>query len=173
MIPTNQNTVLLSVLTQTNNYDCGVHVCRYVVNLVRMVNSISVKMTDVLNNFSNSITGHELFDYAESDINSMRTEVYNVMAHITNCYKKHRIHEHGSENDPMSDSDEDEDEVEIVDSQDTDDSDVVMVDAESTEDASYYFQSDDDDDLSFDTAGKCSVGSKILILIYPIKVNLT
>ena len=138
-----------------------------------MVNSISVKMTDVLNNFSNSITGHELFDYAESDINSMRTEVYNVMAHITNCYKKHRIHEHGSENDPMSDSDEDEDEVEIVDSQDTDDSDVVMVDAESTEDASYYFQSDDDDDLSFDTAGKCSVGSKILILIYPIKVNLT
>ena len=129
-----------------------------------MVNDAEVKMpnakmADVLDNFSNSITDHELFGYTESNISSMRSEIYNVMAHTMNSYKNHRIHEpsSGSVHDLVSDSEEDEEEVEILVSQDLEDTDVVMSDAEFTEDASYQFQSDEDDDLSIDTKGKCSV----------------
>ena len=127
-----------------------------------MVNDAEVKMpnakmADVLDNFSNSITDHELFGYTESNISSMRSEIYNVMAHTMNSYKNHRIHEPSSVHDLVSDSEEDEEEVEILVSQDLEDTDVVMSDAEFTEDASYQFQSDEDDDLSIDTKGKCSV----------------
>ena len=172
-----QEYYLPSVLTQTNSYDCGVHVCRYVVNLVRMVNDAevkmpNVKMTDVIDNFSTSISGHELFGYTESDISRMRTEIYNVMAHTMKSYQNHRIHEPRSDHDPVSDSEEDEEEVEILDRQTLEDTDVVMSDAEIIEDASYQFQSDQDDHLSVDTEGKCSL-SKASILIYFNKINLT
>ena len=172
-----QEYYLPSVLTQTNSYDCGVHVCRYVVNLVRMVNDAevkmpNVKMTDVIDNFSTSISGHELFGYTESDISRMRTEIYNVMAHTMKSYQNHRIHEPRSDHDPVSDSEEDEEEVEILVSQTLEDTDVVMSDAEIIEDASYQFQSDQDDHLSVDTEGKCSL-SKASILIYFNKINLT
>ena len=172
-----QEYFLPSVLTQSNSYDCGVHVCRYVVNLVRMVNDAevkmpNVKMTDVIDNFSASISGHELFGYTESDISRMRTEIYNVMAHTMKSYQNHRIHEPRSDHDPVSDSEDDEEEVEILVRETSEDTDVVMSDAECIEDASYQYQSDQDDHLSVDTEGKCSL-SKANILIYFNKINLT
>ena len=54
-------------------------------------------------------------------------------------------------------SEEDEEEVEILVRQTSEDTDVVMSDAEFNEDASYQFQSDQDDHLSVDTEGKCSL----------------
>lgn len=150
-------TIFPTVLTQTNGYDCGVHVCRYVTNIADPEYNLRVKMTDIMNNFTNSITGHEMFDFTEGDIDRMRGEIYNVMANVRKCYKNHR--DVNEVFDLASDSDDEEDDVQILDNFENDESDDSFVDNTdqcSNSDAVFYEDVEDvsDDELSVDTTGK-------------------
>lgn len=156
-------TIIPQVLTQTNGYDCGVHVCRYVSNLVELINNkkLTVKMSDVMDNFSSIITEDKMFDFTEGDIDQMRSDIYNVMANVRECYRNHRdVHQVF---DLVSDSDDDdEDELQIFGSNENDDSgDEGLNDADQFSYSESMSLDDDlvgsDDELSVDTTGKSGV----------------
>ena len=160
----NQTLNLSSVPIQDNNYDCGLYACRYVFNLVQMVN-MNVKMKDVMDNLSSRISGHDLFDFDVSHIDRMRTEIYDVLSHITGIYRNHRLLSHpnadGTALDLASESEEDHDENDVTifsrASQSMDESGNDK-DLYSDDDASFLSQShaddEEDDVLSADTTGK-------------------
>ena len=158
----NQTLDLSSVPMQDNNYDCGLYACRYVFNLLQMVN-MDVKMKDVMDNFSSRISGHDLFDFEASNIDRMRTEIYDVLAHITDIYRHHRLLSHPTADgtatalDLAGESEEDDDE-----------SDVIMFSrasqdlcSDDDDDASFLSHTDDEEDdvLSADTTGKSGLDS--------------
>lgn len=154
-------------MTQNNGYDCGVHVCRYAFNLVQLVD-IKVKMKDVKDNFSDSISGHDLFDYDVQDIDRLRTQMYDVLTHITNLYRNHRLLSDptGTAFDCSSGSDDEEDENEVAiltpESQTGDVSSDERSEKFSNDDASFRTQLDEEDDeLSVDTTGKFYVNIRL------------
>ena len=145
----------IPVIDQGNGYDCGVHVCRYAYNLVQMVD-LKVKNKDFTDNFSSCISCHDLFDYNADDINRLRTQMHDLIVHITSLYRNHRdtVIDCLSE----SDDDDDEDDVEIIYpvTQTSDDSVDDKSVKESNSESSFSPLDDDDDDLSADTTGEFS-----------------
>ena len=134
-------------------------------NLVELINNkkLSVKMSDVMDNFSNIITEDKMFDFTEGDIDQMRSDIYNVMANVRKCYRNHRdVHQVF---DLVSDSDDDdENELQIFGSNENDDSgDEGLNDADQFSDSDLMSIDDDivgsDDELSVDTTGKSGVVS--------------
>ena len=129
-----------------------------------MVN-MNVKMKDVMDNLSSRISGHDLFDFDVSHIDRMRTEIYDVLSHITGIYRNHRLLSHpnadGTALDLASESEEDDDENDVTifsrESQSMDESGNDK-DLYSDDDASFLSQShaddEEDDVLSADTTGK-------------------
>ena len=138
-------------MDQGNGYDCGVHVCRYAYNLVQMVD-LQVKNKDFTDNFASCISSHDLFEYNADDINTLRTQMYDLIVHITSLYQNHR----DTVIDCLSESDDDDD-VEIISpvTQTSDDSVDDRSDHVSHSESSFS-QFDDDDDLSADTTGEFS-----------------
>ena len=151
------------------------YVCRYVFNLVQLVDTnVKVKMTDVLSNLAN-ISNHELFDFNGTQIDRMRTEIYDVLARITDIYQNHRVLTgpdadavaafHSLSDDDSasssSDDDDDDDNVSIKSrmsmSQEMDDSDVSEWYPDEADDGRSLpsqYDEDDDDVLSADTNGE-------------------
>ena len=167
----NQTLNLSSVPMQDNNYDCGLYTCRYVFNLLQMVN-MDVKMKDVMDNFSSRISGHDLFDFEASHIDRMRTEIYDVLAHITDIYRHHRLLSHPSADgtatalDLASESEEDDDESDVIIYSRASQSmgasgDEKDLCSDDDDDASFLSHTDDEEDdvLSADTTGKSGLDS--------------
>ena len=138
---------------------------------------MNVKMKDVMDNLSSRISGHDLFDFDVSHIDRLRTEIYDVLSHITGIYRNHRLLSHpnadGMALDLASESEEDDDENDVTifsrASQSMDESGNVK-DLYSDDDASFLSQShaddEEDDVLSADTTGKSGlVYSTILLLV--------
>ena len=130
-------------------------------------NSISsVKMKDVLTNLESKISENDLFDFDASQIDRMRTEIYDVLGHITDIYQNH-CEALLAPSDTESD---DDDEIIItgirtnmgkkpsVDIDALSDSDAEISDwrpeYEDDDDSHFSCNSDDDDMLSADTRGK-------------------
>ena len=66
-------------------------------------------MKDVTSKLEDCITKNDLFNFDGADIGRMRVELYNVIAHVTNAYRKHRILPTISDqNRSLDDDDEDE-----------------------------------------------------------------
>lgn len=146
---------VIPVMDQGNGHDCGVHVCRYAYNLVQMVD-LKVKNKDFTDNFASCISSHDLFDYNADDINRLRSQMYDLIVHITNLYRNHR----DTVIDCLSESDDedDDDDVEIISpvTQSSDDSVDNRSDHVSHSESSFSQLDDDDDDLSADTTGEFS-----------------
>ena len=72
-------------------------------------------MKDVTSKLEDCITKNDLFNFDGADIGRMRVELYNVIAHVTNAYRNHRILPTiSNQNRPLDDDDEDDDEDEAV-----------------------------------------------------------
>ena len=129
---------------------------------------MNVKMKDVMDNLSSRISGHDLFDFDVSHIDRMRTEIYDVLSHITGIYRHHRLLSHpnadGTALDLASESEEDDDENDVTifsrASQSMDESGNDK-DLYSDDDASFLSHTDDEEDdvLSADTTGKSGLVS--------------
>ena len=119
--------------------------------------NMRVSMSDAMDNFSTIISGHELFKFTEGDIHRMRSEIYNVMAHIRESYRTHRIHD-ADTSVLLSDSD---DEVvvsiEAMDECNSDDDDEGSIYESSLLGDDSEALENEDGDLSVDTTGKCKV----------------
>ena len=149
-------------MDQGNGYDCGsVHVCRYAYNLIQMVD-LKVKNKDFTDNFASCISSHDLFDYNADDINRLRTQMHDLIVHITSLYRNHR----DTVIDCLSESDDDDDDVEIIPpvTQTSDDSVDGKSDHVSHSDSSFSHLDDDDDDLSADTTGEFSLDLRLFVV---------
>ena len=154
---------VIPVMNQGNGYDCGVHVCRYAYNLIQMVD-LKVKNKDFTANFASCISSHDLFDYNADDINRLRTQMHDLIVHITSLYRNHR----DTVIDCLSESDDDDDDVEIIPpvTQTSDDSVDGKSDHVSHSDSSFSQLDDDDDDLSADTTGEFSFKIQLCYIYY-------
>ena len=150
----------ITVMDQGNGYDCGVHVCRYAYNLIQMVDlKLKVKNEDFTDNFASCISSHDLFDYNADDIDRLRTQMHDLIVHITSLYRNHRdtVIDCLSESE-SDDEDDDDDDLEIIPpvTQTSDDSVDDRSDLVSNNDSSFSHLDDDDDELSADTTGEFS-----------------
>ena len=121
-----------------------------------MVANMRVSMSDAMDNFSTIISGHELFKFTEGDIHRMRSEIYNVMAHIRESYRTHRIHD-ADTSVLLSDSDDEEVAIEAMDECKSDDDDEGSIYESSLLGDDSEALMNEDGDLSVDTMGKCRV----------------
>ena len=80
-------------------------------NLVQMVD-LKVKNKDFTDNFASCISCHDLFDYNADDINRLRSQMHDLIVHVTSLYRNHRDTVIDCLNE--SDDEDDEDDVEIM-----------------------------------------------------------
>lgn len=118
--------------------------------------NMRVTMADAMDNFSTIISGNELFKFTEGDIHRMRSEIYNVMAHIRESYRTHRIHD-ADTSALLSDSDDEVVPIEAMDECNSDDDDEGSIYESSLLGDDSEALEDEDGDLSVDTTGKCRV----------------
>lgn len=102
-------------------------------------------MKEVTSGLKEYITQNEMFKFDSGDIDRMRTELHNIVVHVTNVYHNHRVIPVTSEQDQMPDSDNEVEELVRIEEQEDRDNAMIVSD-QSTEDENPH--EDDEDSIT-------------------------